>query len=155
TACGAVCYEAFQAIAAAHNFPPDFPSPEVATGLLSMLLAHPRFYSVVAETEGRIVGSNFLDERSMIYGLGPISVGPLARHRGIGGRLMQEALDRAARQRAAGVRLAQSAFHNRSLCLYTKLGFRPREPLSVLQGSPLRQAFPGYAVRLATTADVS
>jgi len=46
------------------------PTPrQVASGLLSMLLAHPRFYSVVANAEGRIVGSNFLDERSCIVGL--------------------------------------------------------------------------------------
>ena len=37
TACGTICYEAFKAIWTAHNFPPDFPSAEVAIGLLSML----------------------------------------------------------------------------------------------------------------------
>lgn len=36
---GAICYEVFQAIAAQHNFPPDFPTPAVAVGLLSDLLA--------------------------------------------------------------------------------------------------------------------
>ena len=35
-ACGSICYEAFKAIGTEHNFPPDFPSPEVASGLLSM-----------------------------------------------------------------------------------------------------------------------
>ena len=43
-ACGTICYEAFKAVAVAHNFPPDFPSPEVASGLLSTLLTHPHFY---------------------------------------------------------------------------------------------------------------
>jgi hypothetical protein len=52
--CCTICYEAFKAVCTSHNFPPDFPSPEVASGLLSMLLAHPGFYSVVAEDEGRI-----------------------------------------------------------------------------------------------------
>jgi hypothetical protein len=61
--CGAICYEAFKTIAEQHNFPPDFPSPEVATEFLAGLLAHPGFYSVVAELDGRVVGSNFLDER--------------------------------------------------------------------------------------------
>ena len=84
-ACGNICYEAFKAIGTEHNFPPDFPSPEVASGLLSMLLAHPRFYSVVAEGEGRIVGSNFLDERSSIAGVGPITVDPTGQNRGVGG----------------------------------------------------------------------
>jgi predicted N-acetyltransferase YhbS len=92
TVCGTICYEAFKAVCTAHNFPPDFPSPEVASGLLSMLLAHPRFYSVVAEAEGRIVGSNFLDERSCIVGLGPITVDPTVQNRGVGARLMQDAI---------------------------------------------------------------
>jgi predicted N-acetyltransferase YhbS len=154
-ACGTICYEAFKAIGEAHNFPPDFPSPEVATGLLSMLLTHPRFYSVVAESEGRIVGSNFLDERSCIAGVGPITVDPTGQNRGVGGRLMQDVLDRAARQQTAGVRLLQAGFHNRSLCLYTKLGFRTRELMSILQGKPLGQHFPGKEVRPATDADVT
>jgi predicted N-acetyltransferase YhbS len=153
-ACGSICYEAFKAICTAHNFPPDFPSPEVASGLMSTLLSHPRFYSVVAEREGRIVGSNFLDERSRIAGLGPITVDPTGQNRGVGGRLMKDALDRVARQQAAGVRLLQSGFHNRSLCLYTKLGFRTREPISVLQGPALGRRFRGYEVRPATAADV-
>jgi predicted N-acetyltransferase YhbS len=155
TACGTICYEAFKAVCTAHNFPPDFPSPEVASGLLSMLLAHPSFYSVVAETEGRIIGSNFLDERSCIVGLGPITVDPAVQNRGVGARLMQDALDRSGRRQAAGVRLLQSGFHNRSLCLYTKLGFRTREPVSVLQGKPLRQKIPGCEVRAATASDVA
>ena len=127
-ACGTICYEAFKAIGTAHNFPPDFPSPQVSSGLMSVLLAHPRFYSVVAESEGRIVGSNFLDERSSIAGVGPITVDPTGQNRGIGGRLMDDVLDRAQRQQKAGVRLLQAGFNNRSLCLYTKLGFRTREP---------------------------
>jgi predicted N-acetyltransferase YhbS len=155
TACGTICYQAFKSVCTAHNFPPDFPSPEVASGLLSMLLAHPRFYSVVAEAEGRIVGSNFLEERSCIAGVGPVSVDPTGQNSGVGGRLMQHVIDRAARQNAAGVRLLQAGFHNRSLCLYTKLGFRTREPISILQGKALGLKFPGYEVRSATAADIA
>jgi len=154
-ACGSICYEAFKAIGMAHNFPPDFPSPEVASGLASMLLAHPEFYSVVAESDGRVVGSNFLDERATIAGVGPITVDPVGQNLGVGGRLMQNVLDRAAGQRAAGVRLLQAGYHNRSLCLYTKLGFVTREPISVLQGKPLRQKFAGYDVRPASSADLA
>ena len=91
---GAICYQAFKTISEAHGFPPDFPSAEIATGLLSHLLSHPGFYSVVAEHEGRVVGSNFLDERSMIAGVGPITVDPAAQNQGIGRRLMQGVLDR-------------------------------------------------------------
>jgi GNAT superfamily N-acetyltransferase len=153
-ACGVIGYAAFHAVCTRHGFPPDFPSAEVASGLMSMLLDHPGFYSVVAEQDGRIVGSNFLDERSCIHGVGPITVDPKAQNRGVGARLMQDVIDRAARQDAAGVRLLQAGFHNRSLCLYSMLGFRTREPVSILQGPPLRQQFVGYDVRPATSADL-
>ncbi len=154
-ACGAICYEAFKSVCTAHNFPPDFPSAEVAAGLMSMMLGHPEFHSVVAEVDGRAVGSNFLDERACVSGVGPISVDPTVQNRGIGGKLMQAVLDRAASQKAPGVRLLQAGFHNRSLCLYSTLGFRTREPISILQGVPLKQKFAGYDVRPATTADVA
>ena len=45
-------------------------------------------------------------------------------------------MDRAKERHAAGVRLVQAAFHNRSLSLYTSLGFDVREPLSCIQGHP-------------------
>jgi len=154
-ACGTICYEAFKSVCTAHNFPPDFPSPEVATGLMSMLLAHPGFYSVVAEVDGRIAGSNFLDERASIAGVGPITVDPTIQNHGVGGRLMQDVIDRAVHRKAAGVRLLQAAFHNRSLCLYTKLGFHTRETVSILQGKPLGQKFPGHDVRSVTAGDVA
>jgi hypothetical protein len=71
--CGRICFEAFKAVADRHHFQRDFPSAEVAAGLMSFLLSHPKFYKIVAEFEGRVVGSNFLDERSDIAGVGPIS----------------------------------------------------------------------------------
>jgi hypothetical protein len=39
--CGPICFEAFKAIDNEHNFPWDFPSAEVATGLLTMMLSNP------------------------------------------------------------------------------------------------------------------
>ena len=67
---------------------------------------------------------------------------------------MNAALDRAAAQKAAGIRLVQAGYHNRSLCLYTKLGFVVREPLSLLQGTKLQARFVGYGVRPAEEGDV-
>jgi GNAT superfamily N-acetyltransferase len=153
--CGRICYDAFYAINTAHNFPPDFPSPEVSIGLLSMMLGHPGFYLVVAERDGVIVGSNGVDDRSVIAGIGPITVNPAVQNGGVGRRLMQHVIERAASRGAPGVRLVQSAFHNRSLSLYTKLGFDPREPLSCMQGPPLQITIPGYTVRAATPDDLA
>ena len=59
---------------------------------------------------------------------------------------METILDRARERSFAGVRLVQAAFHNRSLALYTSLGFFVREPLSVMQGPPLRRKISGYRV---------
>lgn len=154
-ACGRICYEAFKSIATQHNFPPDFPSPEVAVGLLTMMLGTPRIYGVVAERDGRVVGSNFVDERSPIAGIGPITVDPQVQNAAIGRRLMEHIIDRAAHLRFPGVRLVQAAYHNRSMSLYTKLGFETREPLSTLQGPPLAVRIPGCAVRAATAADLA
>ena len=93
--CGQICYDAFSSINAAHGFPCDFPGPEATTSLLSMMFSSPGFYCVVAEVEGRIVGSNCLDERSLIAGVGPITVDPSAQNLGIGRKLMQAVMDRA------------------------------------------------------------
>jgi len=94
--CGHILYEAFKNLAEKHNFPVDFPSPEVATGLASMLIGDRGFYGVVAEEAGTIVGSNFMDERSTIFGIGPISVAPEVQNHAVGSRLMRAVLDRAA-----------------------------------------------------------
>ena len=136
-ACGRVCYDAFCAINDEHRFPRDFPSPEVAIGLLRMLIDHPGFYGVVAERDGKIIGSNFLDERATVVGIGPITVDPAVQNQGVGRRLMQAVIDRAASRGAPSVRLCQATFHRRSLCLYTTLGFRTRELLSCMSGPPL------------------
>ncbi len=151
-AAGHICYDAFTKINADHNFPPDFPNPEAAIGWLSVLFAHPGFYGVVAERDGRLIGSNVLDERSQIAGIGPITVAPAEQNQAVGRQLMLHVMERASR--FPGFRLVQVAFHNRSLALYTKLGFDPREPLSCMQGPPLVQRIPGYAVRAATESDV-
>ncbi|HJU33787.1 MAG TPA: GNAT family N-acetyltransferase [Nitrososphaera sp.] len=153
--CGEICYRAFRVIAEKHNFPPDFPSPEVSIAILSELLGHPRIYSVVAELDGQIVGSNFVDERSIIAGIGPITIEPSMQNRAIGRELMQHVLDRAAKQRYPGVRLVQTTYHNRSLSLYTKLGFAARESLSTIQGPPITVQIPGYIVRPAKIDDLS
>ena len=152
--CGEICYQAFKGIAEQHHFPPDFPSPEIATELLAWLLSHPSFYAVVAEQDGRVVGSNFLDERSTVAGIGPITIDPAVQNRAIGRQLMRHILDRVAQRRFPGVRLVQAAYHNRSLSLYSRLGFLVREPLATMQGAPLALQIPGYTVRPATERDL-
>jgi GNAT superfamily N-acetyltransferase len=152
--CGRICYEAFATINQQHGFAPELPAPEAGIGLLSMLFTHPGFYCVIAELDGQIVGSNCLDERSIIAGVGPITIDPSVQNGGIGRRLMEAVLDRARERNFPGVRLLQSAFHSRSLSLYTKLGFDTREPVSVVQGPAIKKSIAGCAVRPAAAADV-
>jgi predicted N-acetyltransferase YhbS len=152
--CGRIMHDAFAAIADQHNFPHGFPSAEVATGLAKMLIAHPGFYGVAAEHDGRLVGSNFMDVRSPIGGIGPITVDPAVQNQGAGRSLMRAVMDHAVARQLPGIRLVQEAYHNRSLCLYTRLGFATREPLSAMQGPPLNVRIAGYEVRQATAADI-
>ena len=151
---GQIYFNAFGTLNRSHNFPLDFPAVEHSTGLLTMLFSAPGFFCVVAEDNNRILGSNCLDERSIIHGIGPITVDPAAQNRRVGRMLMQAVLDRAASQQAAGVRLVQAAFHCRSLSLYTSLGFDVREPLACMQGRTSTREMPGYTVRRATPADL-
>ncbi len=147
-------YYSFKSIADRHSFPPDFPSLDAAVGTVTSLLSNPGIYSTVAVLDGKIAGSNFMDERNPIAGVGPVSVDPTVQNQGVGRDLMLDVLARARERHFAGVRLVQTAYHNRSLCLYTKLGFDSREPLSVMQGKPLNLRMFGYEIRRAMKSDL-
>jgi len=151
--CGRICYEAFATVADRHGFPHDFPTVESAAEPIRALILHPEFYGVVAEAGGRIIGSTFLDERSPIFAIGPVTVDPGSQDAGVGRALMGAMLDRVAARGAAGVRLVQIAYHNRSLSLYTKLGFRVRASFAAMYGPPVGIDLPGYRVRRATPDD--
>src|SRR5213075_2280061 len=152
--CGTICYEAFKIVSKAHAFAPDFPAPEIAIDVLTRMLANPKFSSVVAEIDGRIVGSNFLDERNTIAGVGPITVDSTVQNRAVGRRLMDAVHDRAAANNFAGVRLIQAGFHTRSLALYAKLGYDLREHLACMQGNALNITIEGHVVRPAAETDI-
>ena len=153
--CGRICYEAFKSIADQHSFPPQMPSLEFATALITMRLSHPGFYSVVAELEGKIVGSIFMDERSIIAGASLLSVDPLVMNGTIGRQLMQAIINRAAQPRFPGLRGVVIAWHYRALALYAKLGFNSPETFSAMQGKPLALKISGYDVRPAREEDLS
>ena len=93
--CGEICYHAFTTINRQHDFPPDFPSPDVTVGLMTHLLSRPDVHSIIAEMGGKIVGSNFLWEGDTIAGVGPITIDPTGQNGGVGRRLMEAVLARA------------------------------------------------------------
>ena len=92
-------------IASQHNFPLDIPFTEIGIGLVTRMLSHPGFYSLIAERDGSIVGSLFLDERGPIAAVDPLTVDPSSQNQVIGRRLMLAALERVAERRFAGLRL--------------------------------------------------
>jgi GNAT superfamily N-acetyltransferase len=153
-ACGVICYKAFKDIADAHHFPPDFPDTEMTVGLMNFAFSASGVYTAVAELDGQVVGSNLLWESQFIGGVGPITVDPDCQNTSVGRKLMEQVLHRAEDLKLAGVRLVQAAYHNRSLSLYTKLGFDVREPLSVMQGASPGIRFPGHDVRAGNEADL-
>jgi predicted N-acetyltransferase YhbS len=152
-ACGRIIYEAFKCIADRHRFPPDFPTVEAGLQLATSFINHPAIFGVVAEYEGRAVGSNFLDERDPIRGLGPITVDPLVQERGLGRRLMEAVLERG--RGAAGIRLLQDSFNVLSVSLYASLGFDVREPILLMRGKPKSKPASGVEVRPLKDEDLS
>lgn len=152
--CARICFEAFYDISTRHAFPPDFRAVDDAVALFDFMLAQPDVHVVVAEVEGRIVGSNALWEQSPIAGVGPITVEPGFQDGAVGRELMRHVIERADARKQKGIRLCQAAYHGRSLALYTKLGFDAREPLSVFQGPPILQPLSGLAARNAGTDDI-
>jgi predicted N-acetyltransferase YhbS len=163
---GRIIFEAFSAVAEKHGFPPDFPSVDVGRDVASSFLSDSQFYSVVAEDttattisgsedKSVIVGSNFLDERSKIVaGVGPLTIDPKYQNKGTGRQLMINVIERAQNNNFSAIRLLQASYHNRSLALYTSLGFEAREPISNMQGKPIREVIPGRSVRVANESDV-
>jgi predicted N-acetyltransferase YhbS len=151
--CGRIMFDAFEALATAHNFPIEPGTPEFTDFQMKSMVATDGVFGLVAVRGDEIVGSAFQDERGAIVGIGPVSVDPAAQDVGVGRALMEALLERSREHDVPGVRVVQTAYHYRSLSLYAKLGFVVRETLSVFQGSPRAAAVPGTTVRLATRDD--
>jgi GNAT superfamily N-acetyltransferase len=112
--------------------------------MMGALIPQPTVWGVVAEIDGRIVGSNFLHEGDPIAGVGPITVDPRYQQ-GVGRRLMEAVIKRG--REAPGIRLVQDGFNMRSLSLYASLGFEVKEPLAVVGGRPASGPVGGVEVR--------
>jgi predicted N-acetyltransferase YhbS len=150
--CGRICFEAFSGIAGKHNFPPDFQSVEQAIQVMSMLNSSPQIYSVVAEVDGQIAGSNHLSEMDDVRSVGPITIDPKVQAKGIGRMLMQDVINRGKGSRS--IRLVQDAFNTASMSLYTSLGFDIKEPLVLIAGVISADVESDVEVRQLKTEDV-
>lgn len=138
--CGKIGYQAHKTISSAHGYPCEQPSEEFGIELLRRLLSNPNSWGVLAERQGKILGSIFLHKfpPSPVAVIGPLTVHPSAEG-GVGRRLMDAALTHARKQNHDQIRLVQSPSHIRSFVLYTKCGFTLREPLFLMQGQPLER----------------
>ncbi|HEX8073845.1 MAG TPA: GNAT family N-acetyltransferase [Thermoleophilaceae bacterium] len=153
-ACARIVFDAFAGIHDHHRFPRDFAGIEATTALMGMWIPHPAVWGVVAEVDGRVVGSNFLDERDPIRGVGPITVDPSGhQNAGVGRLLMRAVLERGADAR--GIRLVQDGFHMRSLSLYTRLGFEVTASCVLVEGGLRGQPVDGVDVRPLGEDDLS
>jgi len=152
-ACGRICYEAFRDIAAAHSFPMDWRSEEVAVKVIAARLTHRLSHGVVAEVDGRVVGSAFLKEYRPVGAIGPVTVAPRMQGGQVGRAMMESLLERARLAGLGGTRLVQAAYNTQSLALYTKLGFQARELLVCLHGNPIASGMRGYPVRPGRDGD--
>jgi GNAT superfamily N-acetyltransferase len=137
--CGKIGYEAHKAISSAHGYPSEQPSEEFGIGLIRRLLGNPNSWGVLAERQGKTLGSIFLHKfpPSPVAVIGPLTVHPSAEG-GVGRMLMDAVLTHARNQNHEQIRLVQSPSHIRSFVLYTKTGFALREPLFLMQGQPLK-----------------
>jgi predicted N-acetyltransferase YhbS len=151
--CGEIMYQAFKAIAAQHNFPPDFPDADVTRGMLGMLNDAPNFDGFVAEENSTIYGSIFVSRRSPVGGISVVTVDPESQNRTVGRQLMRRGMVSLTDQGHTRQQLIQAGYHSRSLCLYAKLGFIATDLLSTMTGKPINNEIPGRFVRPANQDD--
>lgn len=149
--CGRICYEAFRDISERHGFRPDFPNAQAGIDLMRMLAESSHSFSIVAERDGEVIGSNHLVEYDAIRAVGPITVDPAAQAKGAGRMLMEAVIERG--KDAAGIRLVQDAFNTASLSLYASLGFDVKEPLALIEGELKDDLPPGVTVRAIEEQD--
>jgi predicted N-acetyltransferase YhbS len=106
--CGKIGYEAHKNISSAHGYPCEQPSEEFGIGLIRSLLDNPNSWGVLAERQGKILGSIFLHKfpSSPVAVIGPLTVHPSAEG-GVGRTLMDAALTHARKQNHDQIRLVQ------------------------------------------------
>jgi predicted N-acetyltransferase YhbS len=145
---------AFNDVFQRHGFPPPFPSIEAGRHLAALYTVYSETQGFVAERNGRIVGSGFVNVRGDKAGIGPVTVDPKAQGSGTGRAIMYRLLEESGG--CSSVRLTQDAFNNVSFSLYSKLGFVPRDVVSALAAQePRPQAVANAGkVRLMTGADL-
>ncbi|MFB2918218.1 GNAT family N-acetyltransferase [Aerosakkonema funiforme] len=150
--CSRIIYLAFKEISDRHQVPSFFPNLEFTTQVTASLIANPSVYGVVAESNGEVIGANFLNESDTIRKIGPTAVHPDFQSRKIGRKLMEALLARS--RDAISVRLVQESANLTSLSLYASCGFEVKEPAVLIHGQPKSQPNANVEVRLLQQSDL-
>jgi len=127
TAAG-ICQEAFNAFNASVGLGPEFPPTDVVdvpSGILNDAFKEGFQGFVAVNADGEVVGSNMVDMRDDVAGIGPITVSTSVQSGGVGKLLMKAVMKAAAEKGMRSVRLAQVASNRGSFSLYLGLGFDP------------------------------
>lgn len=150
-----VIYDAFECIADQYGQASDFESPP--TDRIRQRLKHlDQFndYCVVAETENRIVGVNFIDCHGQVGAIGVLAVLPLFQGQGIGRRLMESVIEHGRSVGYKSQRLLQAAYNSKSMGLYLSLGMVVQEHLVNLNGTVSGTVSPDIKIERGTEIDV-
>jgi RimJ/RimL family protein N-acetyltransferase len=103
------------------------PPVEASRVFVAQLLEGGGVHRVAVDADGRVVGWCDIDRRGMegFRHVGRLGIGMLAevRGRGLGRRLMQEAIEAAGRQGMERIELEVFASNRRAIALYESLGF--------------------------------
>jgi L-amino acid N-acyltransferase YncA len=151
-ACARLIAETLQASAQRHGFPSEL-SEAAASRLIARMLDHPEVYGLVAEEDGRIAGTVFLDERSIVRGVGWLAVAPTHQGRGIGRTMMNEVIERSLT--APGMRAVVDESSAGQIGLLGSLRFEVKESLVLLRGRAKDPASEGVEVRTMTDEDIA
>jgi predicted N-acetyltransferase YhbS len=146
-ACAQICFNAFADVADRHRFPRDFPALEAAERMIGMWVTSPAVVGLVAEIDGRLVGSIFLHEHDEARGLGPCTVAPEGQNARVGRKLMAASIEIAKSHGARSIRGVEDSYNMVSNALYASFEMDLKETLALMSGK-LRSSPPaGVEVR--------
>ena len=101
---------------------------------LSQLLGKEPIKFLVAEVDGKIVGTTILDNRGRLGYIRTVMVHPDCRRKGIATRLMKDALSYVPKKRMSNAVLHVESSNTAAISVYTKLGFRTFERIAYFVG---------------------
>jgi predicted N-acetyltransferase YhbS len=150
-ACGKLIAKALAALSQRQGLPAEFDESS-ASALTARMLDHPEMYGLVAEAEGQMAGTVFLDERAVVRGIGWLAVEPSFQGRHIGRLMLNEVIERSLT--SPGMRTVVGAESSNAIGLLTSLRFEVKEPVALIRGR-LKDAPPAAVrVRAMTNEDI-